>query len=130
MLLGAKISLNLQLFDTGFSLGHTAICNEHTNILQLLLERKINPNSKDKYSTLAHTAVAHSHSTMVSLLIDHKADINVPIDGTSHTCAHLAAEEGQCDILQLLADAKADLTRKNDIGKKPIAMLKSDLSFS
>ncbi|XP_073523095.1 cyclin-dependent kinase 4 inhibitor B [Phyllobates terribilis] len=86
-----------------------------------LLERGVNPNTRNSYGRTAIQVMMMGSPHLAQLLIDHGADPTVP-DPTTGTCpAHDATREGFVDTLVVLVNGGASVYSPQDnYGQRPI----------
>lgn len=110
----------------GRSLLHYAIFEKKLNLLEELLRKGYDVNSKDSDGwTPLHYAVQDNRVDFVNLLLKYKADINAK-DGYGNTVIARAtfSAEGNGDIIRLLIDKGADPKIPNDSGVSAIDLAK------
>jgi len=79
----------------------------HIEAVQVLLQRKADPNNKEE-STL-HIATRWDNVAIVRLLIENQADVNA-VEGDTGTALHRAAEWNCVESAKILLEHKADLS--------------------
>jgi len=130
MLLDSIASFNIASFNNNsmdihrYELLKSAICQNKTEIVKLLLNKKVNLN-KDAYiietpngyteciyhkkPTVIMLAVSHASPEIVKLLIDSGAEINYKTE-EKNTALDFAITRGNREILKLLIDAKVEIS--------------------
>ena len=101
--------LNLDLkFNRENKALYFAIHYEHEDVVKLLLEYGVNPNSKITKNYLPlHAAFFSGNYTIVKYLVENGADVNVEFTVytiTGFTILHLTARSGRNEIVKLLHD--------------------------
>lgn len=89
-------------------LGKISISNQNEEILQVLLDKNLNPDS------LIHVAV--DEPQMFELLICNNANINLK-NSFGESPLHLAGKAQNCETIELLLKNGADLQAKNSCGQ-------------
>ena len=85
---------------------HHAVWLNHEQIVEFLLERRSDPNTRDQdRGTPLHAASWNGHQRIVELLLARRAEINAR-DATGRTPAHAAASNGHVRVLQHLSDVR------------------------
>ena len=83
---------------------HWAASNGNMNIVEILLDRGIDINSKDTYgNTALHYAAMNGKMNIVEILVDRGIDINSK-NNIGWTALHLAAMNGYTNIVEMLLD--------------------------
>lgn len=80
-------------------------CGSKSRALRLMLDRGLDPNSKQGGRTLLMTAVSGNCSDATQLLIERRADVNVEDGGW--TALRLAKTYGRASLVQALVNAGA-----------------------
>lgn len=118
------------LYSTGSPL-YFAIKYDNENILEKLLESKMDPNEK-VYSSILHDiflieyACTENNTKAVSMLLKYKANVN--LTKNSKTVLHIAIENKNHNIIKLLVDAKANIHEYDGYiwGKTPLQLATND----
>ena len=102
--------------------GHTplsyAVMNDHVPVVEMLLDRGADVNSKSgayEAPLLCHAANGNQVK-MVELLIARGADVNLTSDEGGHTPLHCAAYTNSREVAQVLIEAGAPLDLLNTKG--------------
>jgi ankyrin repeat protein len=93
----------------GKNLLYVASSCGHTEIVELLLNNKADPNMCCKGKSLLYIASFEGHTEIVKLLLNNKADPNICCEGDSPI--YIASLHGHTEIVKLLLnmlDNKAD----------------------
>jgi len=105
----------------GFTRLSPATYFNKTDIVRLLLSKKVNPNIATKNEQLAyplHIAASNNNEEIGKLLIEAGADVNV-IQSTGETPLHFAAQHGNIDLIVTLLEFDADTRIVNLSGQSP-----------
>jgi uncharacterized protein len=92
-----------------------------TDIVRLLLSKKVNPNVVSRNEQLTyplHIAAANNHEEIGKMLIEADADVNA-IQATGDTALHFAAQHGNIDLIVALLEFGADTRIANIKGLTP-----------
>jgi ankyrin repeat protein len=90
------------------------------NIIDLLIEHKVDIDSRNKYGfTPLHIACNYDMVEIAKSLIDAKADLNAK-EPEGFTPLHIACNYDMVEIAKSLIEAKADLNAKDPKGSNPI----------
>lgn len=82
---------------------HSAVANNHTVIVKMLLEGGANVNVQQMASvTPLHSAAKNGNIDLIILLLEAGADITVKMEG-GKVAADLAAEQGYMELAKILA---------------------------
>lgn len=90
----------------------TAASFGYTQIVELLLNAKANPNIYAKGMTALIVAALHGHTKVVKMLLDAHANPNIP-DSDGWTALMIAARDAHLQIAQMLLDANANPNIQN-----------------
>jgi hypothetical protein len=94
-----------------------AVAYEQHAVVELLLERKANPNLADSSGfTLLMMAAAYGHLPILRTLLDHEAIIDAVFPESGSTAFHWACSTGQADCAVELARRGCDTTVQNKDG--------------
>jgi ankyrin repeat protein len=79
--------------------------------VELLLNRKANPDTRDKGfgRTALHWAAEQGHEATVELLLHHMVNADAKDKLCGETALHLAADQGHQNVAKLLLDFRADV---------------------
>ena len=104
----------------GDTLLHVACQNGHLSIVQYLISKKVNIESKDSLDgTPLHIACQNGHLPIVQYLIKKGASIEAN-DKDQLTPLHYACQNGHLSIVQFLIEKGANIEAKDNIGQTPI----------
>jgi len=104
--------LKLYIREYGNTLLRVAAQNGLAKVCQVLVEERLDVNSKDRYyRTPLHKAVQGGHSEVVKILISSGADLNAK-DNKGWTPLHKAVQEGHSEVTKILISAGADVDVK------------------
>jgi ankyrin repeat protein len=96
----------------------------HTEIAQLLLTHKADPNAKGFGGETALTIAAeHGHTEIVKFLLTKGAEVNAKTEH-GNTALHYGSEFGHRDVVKILLDAGADVNQKDQDGETALAIAK------
>lgn len=98
----------------------TAAAAGYRESLQALIDAKVDPNMKNQDETALHRAAYHGHCEIASLLLAAKADPDLQ-DNDGNTALITAASSSNEKMFHLLIDAKANLNIKNHKGKTALS---------
>lgn len=93
----------------------TAVDYNECNMVEVLLEHNISPNSQIPGGKSALTIAAAKNTDMVILLVDHGANVN-EFDNLGLTPLMVAAKNGNSDIVAFLLEHDADPNLRNKSG--------------
>ena len=79
----------------------------NSDIVEALLNKKINPNIVVNQSTALNQAVIDSRIDVVKVLLNHKANVETPDAGGQHPLMK-CARSGNAKLVELLLTAKAE----------------------
>jgi ankyrin repeat protein len=96
----------------------------HTEIAQLLLAHKADPNAKGFRGETALTiAVEHGHTEIVKSLLTKGAEVNAKTEH-GNTALHYSSEFGHRGVVKILLDAGTDVNQKDQDGETALAIAK------
>jgi ankyrin repeat protein len=122
------------LIEKGAKVGHgalhNAVYNRQENIVQILLDTKVNTNilnrdyydKKKTYNSLVHTAIEADQINILQMLLLAKSDINRKTHTYGHTPLYKATKLGNLNIVQLLILSKAGVHERANNGGTPLTM--------
>lgn len=88
----------------------------HAAIVELLLERGVNPNDFTSYGyTALHCAGGTGRADLLALMLKHGGDVRAK-NAKGYTPLHAAADGGHVDALGVLLDAGADIDAQDSSG--------------
>jgi len=121
---GADVNAKLQTSNLSTPLLN-ACARGHEKVVACLLENgaDITIGNQDG-ETAIHIAIKHNFVPLVEFLLSHGSTIN-ETDNQDNTPLHHASMAGHVRIVQLLLKKGADKNLKNDSGKKPASVAKS-----
>ncbi|MEZ0451432.1 ankyrin repeat domain-containing protein [Sphingobacterium thalpophilum] len=105
----------------GFSPLAMATYFNKTDIVRLLLSKKVNPNIASRNEQQAyplHIAAANNHEEIGKMLLEADADVNA-VQSTGETALHFAAQHGNIDLIVALLEFGADTRIVNIKGLTP-----------
>ncbi|MCW8314156.1 ankyrin repeat domain-containing protein [Sphingobacterium thalpophilum] len=105
----------------GFSPLAMATYFNKTDIVRLLLSKKVNPNIASRNEQQAyplHIAAANNHEEIGKMLLEADADVNA-VQATGETALHFAAQHGNIDLIVALLEFGADTRIVNIKGLTP-----------
>lgn len=105
----------------GFSPLAMATYFNKTDIVRLLLSKKVNPNIASRNEQQAyplHIAAANNHEEIGKMLLEADADVNA-VQLTGETALHFAAQHGNIDLIVALLEFGADTRIVNIKGLTP-----------
>jgi len=112
-LLDTGADINTRSKTTDYTPLHYACSKGDTKIVRLLIDRGVDVNACDKYSTTPLIlAIENNNLEIVRLLLEHGADVN-PYYKDSRIPLITASIYGNLDIVQLLLDYGADVNARN-----------------
>ena len=85
-----------------------AVCGQHSKVVDILLEAKVNVNlgGDDDYTPLMEAA--GDDQLLLKVLLDAAADVNLA-DKTGKTALLAAANNNNSEAVKLLVEARADI---------------------
>ena len=97
------------VYDRGNTALHWAAKKGNMNIVEILLDRGIEINSKtNDGETALHIAASSGNMNIVEILLDRGIDINSK-DNDGWTALHWAASNGDMNIVEILLDRGIDI---------------------
>jgi ankyrin repeat protein len=107
---------------------NSAICYDHPDILQILLEAGTDPNIHGEHVPALHVAAADDNVEAVVILISHGAKIDVRDTAGNDTALIYGIRDGKFKVAELLLEAGADpnLTDRRGFASLHIAAARND----
>jgi ankyrin repeat protein len=109
---------------------HVAVEHDRINVIQMLLSRRANIRSQDRWGfTALHIAATRGHEDAARLILSsnaaQQADIVDLADATGYTALHHAAENGHAGMAELLMEAGANPRVQSNTGATPLHLAAS-----
>ena len=109
----------------GFPPLHVAAGYGHAEIVELLLSRGANVNSRNVEGGTALHLAANGHADVVSVLLANSA--NVDLANANRVAAiHVAVQGSHVDVVRMLVDSGADVASRLSSGETPLEMALED----
>ena len=107
--------------DAGTTALMVACCNNDTQMVQLLLDSRADPNLKSNtgWTALIYSALFGNPKT-VQLFLNYKADVNIKKDSNGATALIYACRDGHMKIVKLLLKKSADPKQQMNDGATPL----------
>lgn len=102
---------------------HSAVWEDHAEILRILLKAGADPSRQDNLGkTPLHTAAIHGHLAAIELLCEAGADLQA-CDGNHWTPLHYAVHMKQFEVCERLLALGADENAQDSEGKTPADLI-------
>ena len=124
---GKNADLTFKADRTEITALHLAARNNHVNLVNFLLDQKVELEAKSAeiFRTPLHFAAEADSLEAVIVLVQFGADPNF-LDVNDSTPLHCAAEYGAAKVVEyLVSDAKADPSLVNKQGQTPLKLTQS-----
>lgn len=92
----------------------------HAEVVQLLLERGADPNTRFTYGSPLHAAARANDAKVVGLILEHGGDPNLRAGDFDQSPLHEAADRGATEVVELLIEGGANVNLRNNKGRPAI----------